>query len=200
MPRRRGRLGRHHQHVRHPRDAGDRREVADRVVRHLGVQPRVDGVRGDRAHHDRRAVGRGLGGDVGAEVAAGAGPVVDEDDAEAVLDLLGQRAGDDVERAAGRIGHDEAERLALRQRAARTARPATAAPSAPIAWRRLIGAPSRWFACSRLAKQDRLDPAVAARGRHLREAVLLFAGEDAPRRCGRASACRRRRRAAGAAP
>jgi hypothetical protein len=115
-------LGAHHQHVRHLRDAGDRREVADRVVRQLRVEPGIDRVRRDGAHDDRRAVGRGLGHGVGAEVAAGAGTVLDDHRAEAVLHLLGERAGDDVERAARRIGHDEAERPGLRQRRQRPRR------------------------------------------------------------------------------
>ena len=76
-------------------------------------------MRRDRAHHDRRAVGRSLGGRVGAEIATGAGAVLDDYDAEAVLDLVGERARDDVERPAGRVRDDEAERLALRERAPR---------------------------------------------------------------------------------
>ena len=133
MPSRRPSRG-HHEHVRHPRDAGDRREVADRVVRHLRVQPRVDRVRRHRAHDDRRAVGRRLRGEVGADVAAGAGAVVDDDDAEAVLHLVGERAGDDVERAAGRIGDDQADRLRCAPaRAVQRAPRRAAAPRPPSA-------------------------------------------------------------------
>ena len=50
--------------------------------------------------------------------AAGAGTVVDDDDAEALLRLLREQARDDVERSAGRIRNDEAKWLRLRERAA----------------------------------------------------------------------------------
>src|SRR6187200_1825363 len=51
----------------------------------------------------------------GAEVATGAGAVLDDHRAEAVLHPLGQGAGDDVERTAGRVGNDEAQRPGLRE-------------------------------------------------------------------------------------
>jgi hypothetical protein len=70
-------------------------------------------VRRDRTHDDRHAVGRGLGDDVGADVAACARSVLDDDDAERVPDPLGERSSDDVERAARRVGDDQADRLAL---------------------------------------------------------------------------------------
>jgi hypothetical protein len=72
-------------------------------------------MRRDCTHDERLAVGRGLGDDVGADVAAGPRPVLDDDDAERVLDALGEGSGDDVERAARRVGDDQAQRLALRR-------------------------------------------------------------------------------------
>src|SRR3546814_3635287 len=51
----------HDQHIRHRRHDGDWREVLDGVVRQVGEQPWVDGMRGHRAHHQRIAVGFGLG-------------------------------------------------------------------------------------------------------------------------------------------
>jgi hypothetical protein len=47
---------------------------------------------------------------VGADIAAGAGTVFDDHGAQAVLDLVGQCARRHVERAAGRVGDDQADR------------------------------------------------------------------------------------------
>ena len=115
MPSRARRLGVHHQHVGH---------AAPRRV--IGVKSRI-GSYGIFAYSQGliacvatapmtmvRAVGRRLGDRVGAEVAAGAGRFSTMTVPRLSFDPLGQRAGDDVERAAGRIGHDEAERPGLR--------------------------------------------------------------------------------------
>jgi hypothetical protein len=97
------RIGRHrriqHQHVRRNRDQGDRREVLDRVVRHLAVQADVDRVRRQCALEDRVAVGRAFRDQVGADVAAGARSVVDDHrlspgDRELLSDRAGDRVGD----------------------------------------------------------------------------------------------------------
>ena len=99
------------QHVRRDRDERDRREVLHRVVRHLRVKARVHRVRRQRAHQDRVAVGRRLRDEVGADVAARAGPVVDDNALAPVLArLLRDGAADDVERSAGRKGDDELHR------------------------------------------------------------------------------------------
>ena len=72
---------------------------------------RVDGVGRHRAHDQRVAVGRRLGHQVGADVAARAGTVLDDDRlAQRAAHLLGQHAGHGVERAAGRVRHHEAQR------------------------------------------------------------------------------------------
>ena len=68
-------------------------------------------MRGHRAHHEGRAVGGGLGGEVGAEVAARARAVVDDHGAGLSL-TRSASARDDVQRAAGRVGHDQADGLA----------------------------------------------------------------------------------------
>ena len=61
------------------------------------------------------AVRRRLGHRVGADVAAAAGAVLDDHGAQRVLHALGQHARGDVDRAAGRVGHDEADRPRLRE-------------------------------------------------------------------------------------
>ncbi|MNS48014.1 hypothetical protein D3C72_805710 [compost metagenome] len=102
----------HHQHVRHRRHDRHRREILDRVVRQVGEQPGVDGVRGHRAHDQRVAVGRRLGHQIGADIAARARPVLhDHGLAERTAHLFGQHAGHGVQRAAGRVRHDKADRL-----------------------------------------------------------------------------------------
>src|SRR5262245_10506073 len=66
-------------------------------MRHVGEQQRV-------------AVGRGFGGDLGAQAAAGAGAVVDDDLlAERFSQPLADQAGEHVGAAAGRVGHDHAD-------------------------------------------------------------------------------------------
>src|SRR6266568_898056 len=79
----------------------------------LGVEAAsVTGARSGRAHQHRVSVGRGLGDDVGADIAARAGPVVDHDLLrEALGELLRDDASDDVGAAARREGDDEADRL-----------------------------------------------------------------------------------------
>ena len=105
------RAGVDHQHVGHQRDRGDRREVLLEVVGQLLVDAGGDGVV-HRAHQQRVAVGLGLGHVVGAQRGAGAGLALDDHGlAEALRQLLGQRARQHVGGAAGREGHDQADRL-----------------------------------------------------------------------------------------
>ena len=84
--------------------------LAERAVR----VPQADGLV-LAGGGDGVAVGRGLGHEVGAHVAAGAGAVLHHHVAQAVLHPLGQRTGHDVQRAAGRVGHDEPEGARLRE-------------------------------------------------------------------------------------
>src|SRR5262249_48690888 len=50
----------------------------DRIVRQLFVQARIDG-NGGTGHHQRVTVGRGLGGTLDRNIAAGAGRILDQD-------------------------------------------------------------------------------------------------------------------------
>ena len=109
-PRRKRRMN--DQHVGCGRGERDRREILDRIEGHFGEEARVDRERSRRAHQDRVTVGRGLGDDVGADIAARAGPVVDHHLLrEAHGESLRDRARDDVGAAARGKGHDEADRL-----------------------------------------------------------------------------------------
>ena len=92
----------------------------------LRVDRGADRQRADVAQQQRVAVGRRLGHEVGAEVAVGAGLVLDD---HGLLERLRQRladgAGDDVGRAARRVGHDDAQ---------------AAWPASPSDWARRLGA------------------------------------------------------------
>ncbi|CPP17394.1 Uncharacterised protein [Bordetella pertussis] len=104
-------FGRHrridHQHVHHGGDLGDRREVLDVVVARVLVQARIDGVRVDRAHVERVAVGRRVGARLGADIAAGAGPVLDHHGlAPHLAEIVGNQAREEIRAAARRERHD----------------------------------------------------------------------------------------------
>ena len=127
----------HDQHVVDVDRAHDRREVLHRVVRHLRVDADVDRERRDVAEQQRVAVGRRLGDGVGADHAARAGAVVDDD---RLAERLGQRllhdARIEIDRAARRERHDDADRLRrirLRVQRAPPRRSASAARSDALA-------------------------------------------------------------------
>jgi hypothetical protein len=81
---------------------------------------RVQRIGRDRAEADGVAIGRGLGHGVHADVAARAAAVVDEHRlAELFRHLLAHGARHQVGGAAGRVGHDEADRLGRKVRRVR---------------------------------------------------------------------------------
>ena len=108
-------LGIHDQHIGYPQHLRDGRKVTARVVGHGFVQPGVDGVRGSGCDANGQAVGRGLGHQIGTDVSPSAGAVFYDDRAQAVFDPLGQRSGSHINRAARGVGHDQSDRLGLRQ-------------------------------------------------------------------------------------
>ena len=133
------RLGRNrwiHLHdVGHAHDARDRRDVAKKIEIELVIERRVDRVH--RADHEERiAVRRRLHDRLGADIAASARPVLnDEGLAEPLRQPLPYQAREDVVRATSRKGGDQAHRpgriglrvceVSIRQRARprRAARP-----------------------------------------------------------------------------
>ena len=62
---------------------------------------------------DGQTIGRRLGHRIGADVAATAGPVLNDDGAQSGLNPLGQQPGGDVDRPTRRIRYNNANRLAL---------------------------------------------------------------------------------------
>nr|WP_245428680.1 hypothetical protein [Rhodoplanes elegans] len=100
------------------RHRGDRREIL-RLVAGLAVERRDEDEVAGRAEQQRVAVGRAAGRHRGADDAAAAALVLDDDGAERGLDPLRVLAGDDVEHATGAARHDQADRpirIALRGR------------------------------------------------------------------------------------
>ena len=69
----------------------------------------------DRRNADRQSVRSRFGNRIGADVAAAAGPVLDDHSAERVLDPFGQQPGRHVDRSARGIRDDQADRSVLRQ-------------------------------------------------------------------------------------
>ncbi|MNC86381.1 hypothetical protein D3C83_20350 [compost metagenome] len=61
-----------------PHDERNRSEIADRIVWQPAEERGIDGVRADRSHHQRIAVGGTFRDDVGADIAAGARTVVND--------------------------------------------------------------------------------------------------------------------------
>ena len=100
-----------HQHVGRGTDHADRREVLDRVVRHL-ARGRRRAVRGDITLHQRAAVGHGARRGLAGDGAAAAADVVDHEGlVQHPAPALGDRAAHHVAAAAGGHRHDVADRF-----------------------------------------------------------------------------------------
>ncbi|MNQ81412.1 hypothetical protein D3C85_964340 [compost metagenome] len=98
----------HHQDVGQVADTDDGREAGFRVVALLLVQADIDGQRAGGAEQDGVAVGLGVGHVLGADVAAGAAAVLDDDVLlERLSEFFGQAARQGVGGAARRKGHDQ---------------------------------------------------------------------------------------------
>jgi hypothetical protein len=107
----RRRFQRHGQHAGAARDHRHRREVLQRVIGKLVHHRRLLDQRGDR-NQDCVAVSRGLRHESVADRSARAGLVLDDHGlVPCFLQLLGDGARECVRRAAGRIRHDELDRL-----------------------------------------------------------------------------------------
>ena len=116
--RRHGRVDRHR--VGHGGDLADEAEVLERVVAQIGAHDRVHYVRRDGGDAEGVTVGRGIGDRLGADRAAGAAAVVDDERLPKLAShALGGDAADDVGRAAGRERDDQRDglrRIRLRER------------------------------------------------------------------------------------
>src|SRR5262249_31131916 len=108
------------QYERHAREAGERNEIGWRIVGKLLVKRDIDRHRRARRHEQHVSVGSGFGDGGRPDDGARPGPILDHEGlAEALLQPLGQHAGDDVGAAARREGHDDgdgARRVILRPR------------------------------------------------------------------------------------
>ena len=101
----------HHQRIRRVADQADRRKILARIVAGILVERRSDRERAGVAKQQRVAVGIAFRDRLGADGAAGAGPVVDHDLlAEQFAHLVGNAAADDRGAAAGRERNDQRDR------------------------------------------------------------------------------------------
>jgi hypothetical protein len=102
----------HPEQRRRHADLPDRREIAHRVIRHVLVQSRIDGVGRHRRHQQGVTVGWRLCDQIGADVAAGAHLVLHHELLpQQVRHLRTHDARDRVGRAAGGEGNDDADRF-----------------------------------------------------------------------------------------
>ena len=98
------------QRRRHARRANGR-EIAHRIVGHLLVEARIDGVGRHRRHQQRVAVGRGFCDHIGADVAARAHLVLDDELlAEKLAHTRAHDARDRIGRTAGGKRNHHADR------------------------------------------------------------------------------------------
>ncbi|MNK86304.1 hypothetical protein D3C87_1062120 [compost metagenome] len=99
------------EHIADGRGVDDRQQIAAGLVARIGVEKLIDGQDARGAEQQRLAIGRGLGHHGGADIAARARAVLDDDRLlERNRQALGQQASDHVGRSAGREGHDQRDR------------------------------------------------------------------------------------------
>ena len=91
------------------RDHRHRREVLRRIVRRMQHQIRRDDLRAGIAEQERIAVGLGMSDGRGADRAAAAAFVLDNDGPDRPAHALGPIARNRIDHAAGRIWHDQAD-------------------------------------------------------------------------------------------
>ena len=112
----------HHEHVGRPAEIGDVGEVLDRIEARVLVHRRRQHMRRHAGNLQRVAIGRRARDLGGADQAAAAGAVLDEELLpERLAELLGEHAAEQIVGAAGRIGHDHLAPAcpAIRRRPAR---------------------------------------------------------------------------------
>lgn len=100
-----------HDHIGHGREQPDRREILQRIVGQLLVERLVRGQRAGGAHQQGVAVRGGVRGRRGADIAAGAGAVVDHEGlSERGRHAVEQDARDHVAGAAAGKRHEHLDR------------------------------------------------------------------------------------------
>jgi hypothetical protein len=101
-----GKIRARHQDHRHIGDHADRREIADRIEWQLGIECRRRGLT-DMHQQQGVAIGRGLGDPVGAEGAAGADDVFDDQRLlQCCAHRTSEQARDHIARPASRERND----------------------------------------------------------------------------------------------
>jgi hypothetical protein len=94
------------------RDHGNRREIAHRIVRQLGVERRIDGMGADRANEQGLAVRRRLGHGVGTDGTACPAAIVDHDGrVQCLAEHLREGSRHNVGRPASRERNNDANLL-----------------------------------------------------------------------------------------
>ena len=107
----RGQRGGHDEHVRHVGDLHDGHEIDERIDVELAIERRIDGDRPDRIDDQRVAVGRRARCELGADIPAAAGAIVDDERLlQALRQLLADHARQDVGGAASGEGDDDTHR------------------------------------------------------------------------------------------
>ena len=105
-----GKRSRHHENQRRVDGERNRRKIVERVVWKLAEQPGIRRVGGGH-QHQRIPVGIRMRREIGPQYCAAAGPGVDDDlRIHSLAQSVAEQARHDVGRAAGRKGHDQAER------------------------------------------------------------------------------------------
>ena len=125
----------------------NRREIPHRIVGKIRAQAGIDRERAHRAEEQTRPVGHRLGDDFGRNSSVRARPVLDNDAlANRGACALGQQAGHEIRRAAGRERHDHPYRT--RREIMRVPGMGSDAISAAVARRRKNRVmPPRWRVC-----------------------------------------------------
>jgi hypothetical protein len=97
-------------HIGHLDKSGNRRDVGQKVERNLLIERRIDGI-GRGEHDERRAIGRRIDHRLRRNIAAGAGPILDDERlAQSVCQPLCHQTRQEVGGTAGSKSDNQAHR------------------------------------------------------------------------------------------